>query len=117
VIQLESFYKLSTNKYDLIVLDEVVSLQSQMFGSTNAGKLKDNWRSFVNMMKFNKKIIALDANLTCDTVKFLKSFQNTAVDYTELNYKNGSSDTMYVFDDIKIAQNKILDLVECGKNI
>ena len=102
LISTESLHLLhETNKFDVLVVDEIESLLNNWDSETHQ-KLEANFFNFVWLFKDCKKIILLDAFTTTKTINFLKSLGiediiTYSCDYKKIPRKLIENET---FDDI-----------------
>ena len=117
IMSLESFHKLYDDRikmYDVVILDECESTLVQFFSATVKSN-RECFDGFVDLLKYAKKIICLDADLSINrSIKFLKTiapvriFRNTYKPpkrtYEFVNDYNRYSDQ--IIEDIK-ANNSV----------
>jgi len=95
VVCCESLYRLTLatkQQCDFLILDEVMSLLPQMTCSDTHGKhLKMNQQILLGLIKSVKKIIILDANVSEQTIDFIKSIrQKSEIGTTNVEVKQWS---------------------------
>jgi len=109
LISTESLHLLhETNKFDVLVVDEIESLLNNWDSITHGEKVEANFFNFTWLFKDCKKIILLDAFTTTKTINFLKSLGiediiTYSCDYKKTERKLIENDS---FDDIF---NKMVD--------
>jgi hypothetical protein len=87
IIQVESLHrlKLPIGENDLIILDEVESIWSQ-FSSSNFRDFMGSFKIFELLLKYSKRIIAMDANLSTRTANL----------FSKIQYKQKGLATIYI---------------------
>jgi hypothetical protein len=79
VICSESLYRLTEQTLDqceYLILDEIMSLLPQMICSeTHKRHLQENQQNFIRLIKSVKKIVILDANISEETIEFIKKIR------------------------------------------
>lgn len=77
IIQAESLWRLDFESgIDLLCLDEVVSLSGQMLSSTQGKNLLVNFKMYERCLINSRRVVAMDASLDSDIVKFIESIRN-----------------------------------------
>ena len=111
IIQVESLYKLHiSEKPDLLILDEVESILSQ-FTSNLHKSLNTSFAVFSWLVKYSKKIIIMDANLTERTYNIIQNLRPIALDKIHLHwntYKKASNNKYLVTNIHKDWLNQII---------
>ena len=126
IIQIESLQKLSDNdfideyteqikQYDLIIIDEIESVLNQFNSPTFKNKSKETFEYFTEILRYSKKCIFLDGDLSYRGYSFINSI---------------SSEQMNVINNIKMQQkiyniennrnkyiNNIINDLDNNKNI
>jgi len=110
IVQMDSLYKYDLRDFDMVILDEFVSL---MFQSINS--MKDNMRPF-NSAKFfhilkNKKIVMADAFLSGYEDSF---YENKKIYYVQNNYRDEIDISYYDKRDTFVS--KILKVLQTKKD-
>lgn len=71
-IQIESLHRLTNYNYDVVVLDEIMSILSQFFSPTMR-RISEVDCAFVKLLTNSKTIIAMDASISKDLVDYFFS--------------------------------------------
>ena len=79
IIVLNSLHYIGKAKYSVVVIDEIETLLDKFQGDfmDKAGKKKEIWNAFVNILKSADKVLLLDAFITTKTINFIKSIENS----------------------------------------
>ena len=92
IIQIESLMRLSNNdfideyteqikQYDLIIVDEIESVLNQFNSPTYKNKSKETFEYFRELLRYSKKCIFLDGDLSDRSYSFINSlFDNRISD-------------------------------------
>jgi hypothetical protein len=73
ILECESLnYLKDTNKYDVVVIDEIETVLNTWDSETHTNHIELNFTNFCNLLKNCKKIIFLDAFTTTKTTQFLQ---------------------------------------------
>lgn len=102
IVQLESLHKVSIDYYDLILLDECMTVFKLFNSITMEGKVQDTWNKLNLYMKYAKQVIAMDAFITPDTVDILRwIFRHRKCQLVINQFKPGDRQPrkVYKFDD------------------
>lgn len=97
IIQLDSLYKLNIDiTPDLLILDESESILNQ-FSSPYIKNIKMIWEIFQFLLKTSKKILFMDANITCRSINLLHNiFNNNNIIYHHNFYSTICNDFYYL---------------------
>jgi hypothetical protein len=119
LISTESLHYLEdTNKFDVLVIDEIESLLNNWDSTTHGKNLENNFYNFKALIQHTKKIILLDAFTTTKTIDFIKSLgisDSDIITYT-CNYKQRSRNLINN-DTYEGIVNKMINDVDQGKKI
>jgi len=116
LISCESLHYLkNTNKFDVLVIDEIESLLNN-WDSTTHKNLEANFHNFKALFQQCKKIILLDAFTTTRTINFLKSLGiEDIITYTS-DYKKQTR-TLVENDDFDAILNKMVNDINNKRKI
>lgn len=116
LISCESLHYLkNTNKFDVLIIDEVESLLN-CWDSTTHKNLEASFHNFKALFQQCKKIILLDAFTTTKTLNFLKSLGiNDIITYSS-DYKKQTR-TLIENDDFETILNKMVNDIDNKKKI
>lgn len=110
IIVANSLHYLSNKTFDVLVIDEIETLIDKWFGSFMQNK-KENWETFLNIIRNAKKVILLDAFITTKTLNFIKSIEsNSEIKVYERLYEPSTRTINYISDFEKMINNIIDDL-------
>nr|AVI09401.1 UL9 [Human betaherpesvirus 6B] len=73
IVQIESLHRLTEN-YDVLILDEIMSIIKQFYSKTMT-KTKEVDCKFLSLIKNSSHVIAMDATLTRHVVEFFAAFK------------------------------------------
>jgi len=97
IIQVESLHRIeiSNEPPDLLILDECESIFEQ-FGSGLLKKFNDAFAKFMYMLKFSKRVICMDANVSDRTYNMLKLAGRNDILFHNNVYKNATMDKYHI---------------------
>ena len=114
VISVESLHKLFIDEFDLIILDEVESIFTQLFSPTVVDK-EATIHTFENVMKNAHRIIAADAFVSDRTIQCLKIFRKE-INIIQNIYNNNERKAIKTSSP-QALENQALEFLEKGKKI
>lgn len=103
IVQLDSLYKYDIRDFDIVILDEFVSLMFQSINSMKDDRRPFNSAKFYNILK-NKKLVIADAFLSGYEDCF---YENKEIFYIQNNYRDEIDVTYY--ENHNTFAEKILD--------
>lgn len=109
LIVANSLHYLKNKTYDVIVIDEVETLIDRWFGNFMTHK-KDNWTTFINIIRNAKKVILLDAFITTKTINLFKAISADSMVVYERLVEPITREVMYVSDFKLCVQDILRDL-------
>lgn len=121
ILQLESFERLQWHEYpDILYLDEIESLLGQLESRYMKHK-KAIYNLFIDMVKYSKKVIVMDANISNKSINFIDSIRGDVDSKFNISYQYNPTDiekTNHLFTaDYDEYYNNILSKLKDGKNI
>ena len=126
IIQIESLTKLSNNdfideyteriqQYDLIIIDEIESVLNQFNSPTFKNQSKQVYEYFTELLRFSKKCIFLDGDLSDRGYSFINSISSEQINVIN-DIKMEQKTYNIVFNRNEYIHNIITDLIN-NKNI
>jgi len=80
IICINSLHYLDTNNYDVIICDEIETLNNKFFDNKTMKNQIDrsllSWAKYIDLMQKAKKVILLDAFITNQTISFISNIIN-----------------------------------------
>lgn len=67
VVQCESLHRVISERYEMVICDEIESIIAQMFAPTHR-RANACWRVFESQVKFTDRLITMDGNLSQETI-------------------------------------------------
>ena len=121
ILQLESFERLQWHEYpDILYLDEIESLLGQLESRYMKHK-KAVYNIFIDMVKYSKKVIVMDANISNKSIQFIDSIRGDVDSKFNISYNYKPADieqNNHLFTaDYDEYYNHILSTLKNGKNI
>lgn len=119
IIQVESLYRLQIYNTDLLILDEVESIFTQL-GSGLHKNFNSSFAMFLWLLTNAKHVICMDANLSNRTFNILSRFRTGNIIFHHNTYKSAKNDIFYVSFDkntwlsqlsCKLQENKKIVIV------
>jgi hypothetical protein len=114
IIQAESLIRIRWNKINLLVLDEINSLESQMFSKiTMKDKMSTNINKFISLVKESEKVILMDADLNEKQLLNISRIRQKPLNIIVNKHKSKSESELNLYLE---EQNLIDDLIENAKS-
>jgi hypothetical protein len=102
IIQVESLHRLAIvagdDAPDLLILDECESIFEQ-FDSGLLKHFNDCFAKFQYLLRYSKRVICMDANISQRTANILHSQRGGQLTYHHNTFKNATDDTYYLTED------------------
>jgi len=121
ICSLESLSKTNNIKYDIIILDEYVSILKHFDSDTMEKEYKNKeflFKIFKNKLIETKKIICLDADLTDETLNIIKNIKNKSIFETYEVLENKYKDYNYnILTEYKLYLNEIFNNLKINKKL
>ncbi len=118
IISLESLHRLFSydyvKMYDIILLDEIETINCQYFCKTVQNK-KDTYEQLNELLKYSNKFVALDADLDNRTIEFVNSITNNTKILHNV-YKGLPRKYTFENDDQKYLDS-IIENIKNGENV
>lgn len=110
IIVANSLHYLGNKKYKVLVIDEIETLIDKWFGTFMQSK-RENWTTFLNIIRQADKIILLDAFVTTKTLNLFQSIcSNDTINIYERMYEPSTRTINYIADFEKMVASIIDDL-------
>lgn len=119
IVQVESLYRLQLdeeNIIDLLVLDEVESILSQL-GSGLHKNFNSSFAMFLWMLSTAKHVICMDANLSDRTYNILMKFRKHDIFFHCNKWQSSKDDIFYITDDKNLWISHLIEHIEDDKKI
>jgi hypothetical protein len=102
--------------YDLVVLDESESLLHHCTAETLKGKQREVFRTFLDVLRGSRGVLAMDAFLGDETREFLEMVLGSAPPVVCNNHRGRSKRFIFI-SSIKAWQLKIVHALKRGENV
>ena len=116
MIQVESLYRLSRT-YDLVVLDEITSILSQMDSGLHRSNLKCNRDTFERLISDAKWIVMMDADIDNRAIRFLQKFKPHQNIYLQKNLRKRGNLKAYKFTNEQQIYQYMIDCIKNGVKV
>lgn len=116
IIQVESLHRLQIGNIDLLILDEVESVLSQLSSGLHKHFVA-SIATFVWLLTNAKYVICIDANVSNRTYNILTRFRKQSIFFHHNTYNKASDDKYYITSNKTIWLNKLHDYLKLGKKI
>lgn len=123
IVCINSLYKISDRKYNIVVIDEIETLLNKWFNNDTFDKLNNKaecWERFTQIIKQADKVILLDAFTSKITVEFIQSFNpytnNDLPTIISLNNEKSNREVNILYNKVEWMNNIINDLND-GKKL
>ena len=112
-ISAEALQSVCWKKCDCLILDEICSLEYQLFSKTTMkGKMINNINKFISLVKEAKKVICLDADLSVKQIKNINSIRQKPSKTIFNTYKTKTKSKINLYLDQQNMIDNIIKRVE-----